>query len=129
MREHNHYPGRFEFSGSACLRPVDNDAYRPSRLFGRHPLAQQPLDVEHRRGDGVRRRRRDDHLVERSDQLTGKVVFMFQPGEEGHHGARLMLDEGLLDGLDVTRAFAIHQSPSIPSGMITRYPSFSNWSA
>ena len=58
-------------------------------------------------------------LVERSDELTGRVVFMFQPGEEGHHGARLMLDEGLLDGLDVTRAFAIHQSPSIPSGMIT----------
>ncbi|OWY61658.1 amidohydrolase, partial [cyanobacterium TDX16] len=43
----------------------------------------------------------------------------FQPGEEGHHGAKLMLDEGLLDGLDVTRAFAIHQSPSIPSGMVT----------
>ncbi|CAN5714729.1 M20 family metallopeptidase [soil metagenome] len=57
-------------------------------------------------------------LVERADQLTGKVVFMFQPGEEGHHGARVMLEEGLLDGLDVTRAFAIHQSPTIPSGMI-----------
>lgn len=57
-------------------------------------------------------------LVERADQLTGKVVFMFQPGEEGHHGARIMLEEGLLEGLDVTRAFAIHQSPSIPTGMI-----------
>ncbi|OWY62689.1 amidohydrolase, partial [cyanobacterium TDX16] len=40
-------------------------------------------------------------IAERSDQLGGKVVFMFQPGEEGHHGAKLMLDEGLLDGLDV----------------------------
>jgi hippurate hydrolase len=57
-------------------------------------------------------------LVERSDRLGGKVVFMFQPGEEGHHGAKLMLEEGLLDGLDVTRAFAIHQSPTIPSGMV-----------
>jgi hippurate hydrolase len=57
-------------------------------------------------------------LVERADQLTGTVAFMFQPGEEGHHGARIMLEEGLLDGLDVTRAFAIHQSPSIPSGMV-----------
>ena len=27
----------------------------------------------------------------------GRVLFMFQPGEEGHHGARFMLDEGLLD--------------------------------
>ena len=59
------------------------------------------------------------HLVAgAADHLGGKVVFMFQPGEEGHHGAKHMLDEGLLDGLDVTRAFAIHQSPSIPSGMI-----------
>ena len=57
-------------------------------------------------------------LVDRADDLTGKVVFMFQPGEEGHHGARHMLEEGLLDGLDVTRAFAIHQSPSFPSGMV-----------
>jgi amidohydrolase len=57
-------------------------------------------------------------LVERADQLTGRVAFMFQPGEEGHHGARIMLEEGLLEGLDVTRAFAIHQSPSIPSGMV-----------
>ena len=55
-------------------------------------------------------------LVERPAELTGKVVFMFQPGEEGHHGARLMLEEGLLDGLDVTRAFAIHQSPSSRRG-------------
>ncbi|MCO8126467.1 M20 family metallopeptidase [Acidimicrobiia bacterium EGI L10123] len=57
-------------------------------------------------------------LADRSDDLTGKVVFMFQPGEEGHHGARHMLEEGLLDGINVTRAFAIHQSPSFPSGMV-----------
>jgi len=57
-------------------------------------------------------------LADRADDLTGKVVFMFQPGEEGHHGARHMLEEGLLDGIHVTRAFAIHQSPSFPSGMV-----------
>ena len=48
---------------------------------------------------------------------------MFQPGEEGHHGARFMLDEGLLataaDGAEpVSMAFAIHQTPTLPSGMI-----------
>ncbi|MFP5320964.1 MAG: M20 family metallopeptidase [Acidimicrobiia bacterium] len=61
-------------------------------------------------------------LVDRADDLTGKLVFMFQPGEEGHHGARHMLEEGLLDGLHVTRAFAIHQTPSMPSGMIATKP-------
>ena len=48
---------------------------------------------------------------------------MFQPGEEGQGGAKVMLDEGLLetasDGAEpVSMAFAIHQSPSIPSGLI-----------
>ncbi len=57
-------------------------------------------------------------LAERRDRLAGRVVFMFQPGEEGHHGARTMIEEGLLDQ-PVDLAFAIHQSPVIPSGMIT----------
>src|SRR5688500_8654570 len=30
--------------------------------------------------------------------MAGNVVFMFQPGEEGYHGARHMIEEGLLDG-------------------------------
>ena len=48
-------------------------------------------------------------LSDRRDEIAGRVLFMFQPGEEGHHGARFMLDEGLLDvpnlsdGTSVTR--------------------------
>ncbi len=61
-------------------------------------------------------------LVDRADELSGTVVFMFQPGEEGFHGARFMLEDGLLDGLHVTRAFAIHQSPNFPSGMVATRP-------
>jgi len=52
-------------------------------------------------------------------QLTGKVVFMFQPGEEGFHGAKVMLDEGLVDDVGpIDMAFALHQFPGMPSGMI-----------
>jgi amidohydrolase len=36
-------------------------------------------------------------LCARADALAGEVMFMFQPGEEGFHGARFMLEEGLLD--------------------------------
>jgi len=62
-------------------------------------------------------------LASRRGSLRGRVAFMFQPGEEGHAGARHMLDEGLLataaEGAQpVSMAFAIHQSPTIPSGMI-----------
>jgi len=58
-------------------------------------------------------------LAMREAELTGRVVFMFQPGEEGDHGARFMIEEGVLAvGGDVDLAFALHQSPNIPSGMI-----------
>src|SRR3546814_16762559 len=33
------------------------------------------------------------------DRLPGTVMFMFQTGEEGHHGARFMLDDGIIDPL------------------------------
>jgi hippurate hydrolase len=56
-------------------------------------------------------------LAERRDRLTGSVMFMFQPGEEGWHGARFMLEDGLLDPLP-DAAFALHISPNMPRGVI-----------
>ena len=41
---------------------------------------------------------------------------MFQPGEEGFHGARHMIDEGVLDG--VAAGFALHVSPNLPAGTL-----------
>jgi hippurate hydrolase len=43
-------------------------------------------------------------------------MFMFQPGEEGWHGARFMLEDGLLDPTP-DAAFALHISPNMPSGV------------
>ena len=57
-------------------------------------------------------------LCARREQLTGTVYFMFQPGEEGHHGARFMLDDGLLDPLP-DAAFALHIMPNAPHGIFT----------
>jgi hippurate hydrolase len=56
-------------------------------------------------------------LAARADELPGEVRFMFQPGEEGFHGARFMLDDGLLDPLPEA-AFALHIMPNAPHGMI-----------
>jgi hippurate hydrolase len=50
--------------------------------------------------------------------MVGSVLLMFQPGEEGYHGAQVMLDEGLLDGGDVARAVALHISTRYPAGTI-----------
>ena len=58
-------------------------------------------------------------LADRRKDLAGRVVFMFQPGEEGFGGAKVMLDEGLLTGdRPPTAAFAIHQTPNMPSGIV-----------
>ncbi len=55
-------------------------------------------------------------LADNKDSLTGKVRFMFQPGEEGFGGAEHMIREGVLDGVD--RAFAIHVFTNLPSGVV-----------
>ena len=56
-------------------------------------------------------------IADNKGELTGKIRFMFQPGEEGHAGAQVMLDEGLLDG-GVDRAFAIHIISNMPRGAL-----------
>lgn len=60
-------------------------------------------------------------LASRRDQLAGDVVFMFQPGEEGWHGAQMMLDEGVLgaSGRRVDAAFGMHVfSGGHPTGQV-----------
>lgn len=59
-------------------------------------------------------------LEPRRDELCGAVKFMFQPGEEGHHGARFMIEEGLLDDADA--AFAIHIFPLQRCGVVSSKP-------
>lgn len=65
-------------------------------------------------------------LSERKADLPGRVLFMFQPGEEGYGGAEYMLNEGLLDvpaladgtSSPIKAAYAIHITSSMPSGFI-----------
>lgn len=55
-------------------------------------------------------------LSAHQEELPGKVVFMFQPGEEGPGGAKPMIDEGLLDvtGERPVAAFGFHVAPGEP---------------
>jgi len=54
-------------------------------------------------------------LAARAGELAGDVVFMFQPGEEGHDGARYMIEEGVLDaaGRRADAAYGIHVTSSM----------------
>jgi len=65
-------------------------------------------------------------LADRRAELAGQVLLMFQPGEEGHHGARYMIDEGLLDHTGPAgrpdAAFALHVSATLPAGELHTRP-------
>jgi amidohydrolase len=58
-------------------------------------------------------------LCARRSELSGTVMFMFQPGEEGWHGAKKMIDDGLLDDPTPDAAFALHVFPKAPAGVFS----------
>ena len=67
-------------------------------------------------------------LHERRADLPGRVILMFQPGEEGMGGAKTMIEEGLLEaaaahgGDRPSGALAIHISTRYPTGEIHLKP-------
>jgi len=62
-------------------------------------------------------------LARRRGDFAGAVKLLFQPGEEGYGGARVLIGEGLLDAEPrVDAAFAIHVDPSLPRGRVATRP-------
>jgi hippurate hydrolase len=62
-------------------------------------------------------------LLRRRADLSGTIKALFQPGEEGYAGARILIEEGLLETdprIDV--AFAIHVDPTLVSGRVATRP-------
>lgn len=62
-------------------------------------------------------------LTEMKDDLAGTVKFIFQPAEEGaplgeEGGAKLMVEEGVLQNPDVDVIFGLHISDDTPVGII-----------
>lgn len=54
--------------------------------------------------------------------LAGTVAFIFQPGEEGQGGAKIMLEEGMFESIGTTpdAAYAIHVAPGVPGTFVSR---------
>ncbi|MEV4572275.1 M20 family metallopeptidase [Nonomuraea jabiensis] len=64
-------------------------------------------------------------LSARREELAGDVIFMFQPGEEGHEGAKHMIAEGVLDaaGARPVAAYGMHVvSAMLPPGLFASRP-------
>lgn len=90
-------------------------------------------DVEYRsRSDGVMHAcGHDGHVaillgaieeLARRRNFPGTVVAIFQPGEEGHRGARVMLNDGLFERFPVDAIYALHNWPSLDAGQIAVAP-------
>lgn len=55
-------------------------------------------------------------LVQHKEQLAGKIRFLFQPAEEVLVGAKAMISEGALAGVD--EIYGLHNLPALPAGKV-----------
>ena len=53
-----------------------------------------------------------------SRNFDGTAVLVFQPGEEGLAGARVMMEDGLFDRFPVQSIYAMHNWPAMKPGMV-----------
>lgn len=61
-------------------------------------------------------------LIEHKSRIEGNIRFLFQSAEEINRGARLMIEAGVLDGVD--EIFGLHNLPTLAAGKVaTRYGS------
>ena len=54
--------------------------------------------------------------------FSGTLNLIFQPAEEGHGGARKMIEDGLFDRFPCDRVYALHNWPGLPAGTISTRP-------
>ena len=57
------------------------------------------------------------YLAETRD-FDGTAYLIFQPGEEGHAGAKAMIADGLFERFPAQQVFALHNWPGLPPGKI-----------
>jgi len=50
--------------------------------------------------------------------FDGTAVLIFQPGEEGYGGARVMMEDGLFERFPVQSIYAMHNWPALKPGMV-----------
>jgi hippurate hydrolase len=54
--------------------------------------------------------------------FAGRVALIFQPAEEAIGGARVMVEEGVMDRFDITEVYALHNAPGVAEGTFFTTP-------
>ena len=106
------HPRRPQVDAPAVLLRADMDALPVQEATGL-PFTSRNAGVMHACGHDLHTAMLSGaaHLLAaHRDHLQGDVVFMFQPGEEMHDGASVMVSEGVLDapGRRVDAAYGMH---------------------
>ena len=57
-------------------------------------------------------------IAARRDRLAGTVCLLFQPAEEGYGGARVMVEEGVIERFKIERAYGLHLNTKLDAGLI-----------
>jgi amidohydrolase len=57
-------------------------------------------------------------IAERARELSGTIVVVFQPAEEGLGGAKVMLEDGLFERFAIERAYGLHLASKYPTGVL-----------
>ncbi len=61
-------------------------------------------------------------LLARTRGFDGTIIFVFQPAEEVHGGAKTILDAGLLKRFPADAAYSVHNWPGVPEGQLVIGP-------
>ncbi len=61
-------------------------------------------------------------LKAREKELSGKVVFIFQPAEEVGKGAKFMVENGVMEYYGIEKVIGFHLFSSLPTGTIGSKP-------
>ncbi|PPR47433.1 MAG: putative hydrolase YxeP [Alphaproteobacteria bacterium MarineAlpha5_Bin9] len=54
--------------------------------------------------------------LKENPNFDGTVFFIFQPGEEGWGGGKMMMDDGLFKDFEIDEVYALHNWPELPLG-------------
>lgn len=106
--------------GRTVAYRADMDAVPPKDIVGGGPAAAHVCghDIHTTVALGVAR-----VLARLRRQLSGTVVFLFQPAEETLSGARALIDAGVLERTGVTEIHALHCGP-FPVGTFAVTPGY-----
>lgn len=69
------------------------------------------------------------HYINQHRDFAGRLVAIFQPGEEGFAGARYMIEDGLVQKFGIDEFYALHAEPMLPVGCVGFIPGFATANA